>query len=227
MGGHGANVDGQVSNLRMTKSPFFLIRHFLPPSLCEQIIDYLPFSDPDVDKNGYPLPQYVTNDTCQTTIINRITSSTLIQQLEDHFIGFEFKGSTKFSFVRLTEQCRGIEPHGENCAFINGKWAQVKPYDLTCYIALNENNDRMPFDASYEVYGGKYQFINHQFGFMPERGTLIVHPSSPHFVNAHGEIKFGELTFVKFHLVSQTPMIYQPTDYPGNFTTWFTGARSK
>lgn len=222
--GQRRDVTGsQISTLRMNKSPFFLIRQFLPPSLCEQIVDYLPFPIPDVDANGYPLPQSIVNDTCQTAIINRITNSTLIQQLEQHFTGFEFKGSTKFSFVRLSEQCRGIEPHGENCIFTNGKWARVKPYDLTCYIALNENNDKMPFDPSYEVYGGKYQFINHKFGFMPERGTLIVHPSSQHFVNAHGEIKFGDLTFVKFHLVSHTPMIYQPADYPGNFSTWFSG----
>lgn len=207
------------------KSPFLLFRRFLSPSLCEQIIDCLEFKIPDTqgESGVVPVPQTISNQLCQQIIINQITNSDLIEKLETHYTGFQFKGSTKFDFTQLDAGCQGIEPHGENCTFINGKWAQVKPYDLTCYISLNESNSKPPFDDQYEVYGGKYQFINHAFGFMPERGTLIVHPSSPHFVNAHGEVKYGALTFVKFHLVSQTPMLYQPSEYPGNHTTWFRG----
>lgn len=171
----------------------------------------------------YPVPQTINNQLCQQTIINKIVNSNVIESIEDHYKGFTFKGSTKFEFTRLEAGCPGIAPHGENCTFLNGKWAQVKPFDLTCYIALNDTNSKVPFDEQFEVYGGKYQFINHAFGFMPERGTLIVHPSSPHFVNAHNEVRHGTLTFVKFHLVSDNPVLYQPSDYPGDYTTWFKG----
>lgn len=206
----------------MTKSPFLIFRRLLSPSLCEQIVDCLDYPVCDTPDNSLS-HQITHSELCQQIIINQITNNDIIDKIESHYTGFDFKGSTKFDFVRLLTNSTGIPPHGENCAFINGKWAQVKPYDLTCHIALNDSNTQAPFDDDYEVYGGKYQFVSHKFGFLPERGTLIVHPSSPHFVNAHGEVKRGSLTFVKFHLVSHNHLIYQPSDYPGNFTTWFTG----
>lgn len=187
------------------------------------MLDTLEFRDPDTSDPGgtIPLPQTIHNQLCQQIIIDRIVDADIISKIEQHYRGFTFKGSTKFDFTQLEQGCGGIPAHGENCQFLGGKWAQIKPYDLTATISLNESNTKAPFDDQYEVYGGKHEFINHSFGFMPERGTMIIHPSSPHFINAHAPIKRGALTIVKFHLVSNVPMIYQPSDYPGNYTNWF------
>ncbi|MNY65935.1 hypothetical protein D3C86_2032890 [compost metagenome] len=77
------------------------------------------------------------------------------------------------------------------------------------------------FDPDYEVYGGKLQYPQYKFSFNPQVGTMIVHPAGPHFLHAYAPVVAGDLFYVTFHISSKLPHIYQPKDYPGDFTTWF------
>ena len=38
------------------KSPFVVYQEFLSPLMCEEIIDLMDVTTPDIDKDGYPLP---------------------------------------------------------------------------------------------------------------------------------------------------------------------------
>jgi hypothetical protein len=87
-------------------------------------------------------------------------------------------------------------------------------------LFLTDYNDKPPFDEDYEVFGGKLEFPQHQFGFNPQRGTLIAFPSEPHFINMVSSILVGSLYLTKFHIATKSPLLYDPNKFPGNYNTW-------
>jgi hypothetical protein len=113
------------------------------------------------------------------------------------------------------------KPQCDSSNHLNGKWVQTFPRDISGYIALCNYNDNIPFDEKFEVYGGKLEFPQHQFGFNPQIGTLILHPSGPHFIHQHTTMEYGNLFYIQFFLKSEVPYLYNPTNFPGDYTTWF------
>ncbi len=101
------------------------------------------------------------------------------------------------------------------------KWTQIYDRDFTGYIALNDYNDGTPFDKNTDVFGGKYEFPQHSFGFNPQCGTLIIHPSGPHFVHQHTKIEVGQLNYIKFYIKCDNYYIYDYKKFPGTFKNWF------
>jgi hypothetical protein len=93
--------------------------------------------------------------------------------------------------------------------------------DFTGVIFLSDYQEQVPFDDEYEVFGGKLEFYSHKFGFNPQRGTLIIFPSDPHFINATSPIQAGDLFQIRFHITCTQPYLYNPKNFPGNYTTWF------
>lgn len=199
------------------KSPFIVVENFLSPKVCEQIVDNLGFYTPDYTPEGDPLLMSRTDDRCEEIVYKQFTP--LLTGIEKHY-DYNHKGTERMQFEFRVD---GVEsdPHCENCKYINKKWTRVYNRDFTCVLFLSDYNDKPPFDSDFEVYGGKLEFPQHQFGFNPQRGTLIIFPSGPHFINANAEILAGELVQVRFHLAGKLPYLYQPENFPGDYRNWF------
>lgn len=202
----------------MTKSPFIVLPEFVSPLVCEDIVDLCDFTVPDYDKDGNPLKTTKRCEQAETIIFDRLQQHLL--DVEVHY-GVTYRGTERLAFEWFPEGSYG-PPQAENSNFVSGKWMRTNARDLTAILFLSDYNDSPPFDAEFEVYGGKLEFAQHQFGFNPSRGTLVVFPSDPHFINATAPVLVGDLYQVRIQLTTKTPLMYNPQDYPGNYTCWFT-----
>jgi hypothetical protein len=199
------------------KSPFFVIQEFISPLSCEEIVDNLRWLEPDYDEEQNPLVCAKMNDHAEEIIFNTLRPR--IQPLETYY-GFQYQGMERPFFEWYVPGTRG-EVRCENSNYLRKKWLRVRMRDLTGVLFMSDYQDKIPFDNDFEVYGGKLEFPQHQFGFNPQRGTLIVFPSDPHFLNAVSEVLAGELHIARFHIAAMIPYIYQPTNFPGDYTKWF------
>jgi hypothetical protein len=200
------------------KSPFLVYREFLSPKLCEQIIYNLNIYSPDVDKEGKPLRVLRTHEKSEELIFDRF--QTTMPLMQDHY-KYDHQGTELVSFEYYAE---GVESKHqcENSVWTKAKkWARVRNRDFTCLLFLNTYQDQVPFDNDFEVYGGKLEFPQHNFGFNPERGTLIVFPSGPHFINVVAPVIAGELYVARWHVAALSPYLYQPVNFPGDYRSWF------
>lgn len=201
----------------MHKSPFFIIEEFISPLTCEELIDVCSFTSPDTDKNQKYVKTQKTCDRGDEIVYDRLVSALpTIQQYFD----IQYKGTERVIFEWFPEGSSG-ELISENSTFLRGKWLRDKQRDLTGILFLSDYQDVASFDQEYEVYGGKLEFIQHQFGFNPKRGTLIIYPSAPHFINKTADIQIGNLFQARIQIAAKTPFLYNPDKFPGNYTTWF------
>jgi len=202
------------------KSPFIIIQRFISPLTCERIIECLPRVMPPTRHPDEEAPikavfkelgvQYLQLPILE--VIPKIEShfNTPVKNLDDTYI--EWFGPNAIDKL----EC-------DNSDYISGRWTRSHNRDFSGVIFLNDYNNNVPFDNSYEVYGGKLEFPQHGFSFQPQRGTLIVYPSGPHFINYNTEIKFGDLYQVRFYLQTQSIYLHSPADFPGDYTEWFKG----
>ena len=205
--------------MALPKSPFIVHRDFLSPKICEDIVCALGFYTPDFNKEGKPIKMVREHEDAESIIFEKF--QLIIPTLEQYY-GFNHRGTEPISFEYYAE---GVEsqPQSENSNMVNKKWARTKDRDLSCVLFLCDYQDNVPFDNDYEVYGGKLEFLTHQFGFNPQRGTLIVYPSGPNFVNIVSPIFVGDSIMARFHIASMLPYVYNPNNFPGNYTNWFKG----
>ncbi len=199
------------------KSPFIVYQEFLSPLMCEEIIDNMDVTVPDIDKDGLPLPSTRHNDKSEKIIFDRFQR--LFEGVGKYY-GVDYRGTEKMLFEWYTSGSKG-NLSCDSCDYINKKWVRSRDRDITSILFLSDYNQNAAFDSLYEVYGGKLEFPNHGFGFNPERGTLIMFPSTPHFLNAVAPVMAGDLFQVRIHIATQSPFMYQPGDFPGNFLSWF------
>lgn len=200
-----------------TKSPFYIVKEFLSPYLCEEIIDIANFNVPDVDKEGNPIKSSKTNERASGIIYERLLR--ILPDIQTYY-NFVYKGTEEMELEWFPELSKGEFLCG-NSRYLRGKWLRTKQRDFTGIIFLNEYQDRLPFEQDFEVYGGKLEFVQHRFGFNPQRGTLVMFPADPHFINITTEILAGDLFQVRFHVAAHGPFLYMPNQFPGNYTTWF------
>lgn len=205
-----------MTEQKRSKSPFYVVPEFISPLMCEEIIDQLDFTVPDTDKEGHPMPSVRTDKDYEMYLFD------VFQRYKDSISAYfdsEHRATTQFNFEWFPEGSKGTL-HSENSIYVDRKWLRVHDRDITCVIFLSDYNDKSPFDDDYEVCGGKLEFPQHQFGFNPQRGTLIAFPSEPHFINAVSSILVGNLYLTKFHIATKLPFLYNPEKFPGNYTTW-------
>lgn len=202
------------------KSPFKIYRNFLSPKLCEQFCDKIGFTDPDFDAiTNEPKKMVKFNDDIQLAIYSRLEM--LVPELQKYY-GFDYAGTEQIMVEWYAEGVTG-KPLCENSNFVGKKWLRTRERDLSGVVFFSEYQDQPTFDSEYEVYGGKLEFPQHGFGFNPERGTMIIYPSAPHFINANAKILAGELYQARFHIAGKTPYLYDPSKFPGDFRSWFAG----
>lgn len=201
----------------MYKSPFKVVPDFLSPLTCEEIVDELGFESPDTDVDGNAIKSMKHNEQFEDMIFERLEQ--IIPTLEQHY-NFEYKGTEKMEFEWVPEGA-AIDPHCESAEFISNNWVKTRYRDFTCVIFLTDYNDNPPFDDDFEVFGGKLEFPSHQFGFNPQRGTMVIYPSDPRFANASTKAIVGDLHQVRIHIAAKEPYNYNPRNFPGNYTVWF------
>ena len=184
-------------------SPFFIKKEFISPLICEEIISKL--SD---------------SESSEKLIHERFKK--LIPKIESHY-ETAIMSLTQISFEHFGTNSPGVEPHSENSSFLKkeGKWLRTSSRDFSAVLFMSDYQNNIPFDNDYEVYGGKLEFPQHEFGFNPQRGTLIIFPSDPHFINLTTAVKAGELYQARFHAVCKVPFLYNPENFPGDYTKWF------
>lgn len=200
-----------------TKSPFIVYPDFLSPAQCEQVIDDLNFLQPDYDPHGKPIRQVRHLDAANMLVYGKITPN--VPSLETHY-GFNYKGMTPVEF-EWYPQGVGQELHSENSSYLRGKWVRTKLHDFTGVIFLKDHVDGTTIDTEFEMYGGRMEFPQHKFTVNPIRGTLIIFPSAPHFINTITPTLVGDNVIGRFHIHATTPHVYQPADFPGDYRTWF------
>lgn len=199
------------------KSPFFILQNFISPLLCEQLVDECAFDFPDVNVDDKPIKMIRSSEKNQQILYDRIDP---IMFTIEKYYNIEYYGMENMSFEWLTT---GVEPnlHCENSQYLRKKWVRTINRDFTGVLFLSSYQEKTPFDNDYEVYGGKLEFPQHHFGFNPEMGTLIFFPSCPHFINQYSDILAGDLYVTKIHFACKRPFLYNPEDFPGDYTNWF------
>ena len=202
----------------MSKCPFFIVDNFLSPLECEDIISRSNFEFPNT-QNGRPVKSITQNVLTQNRVLPYLEE--LIPTLEEYY-GFEHGGILPFNIECYPANAVQEGYRCENSYRREGEWVRTTDVDLTCIIFLKEDNSvDNNFDDLFEVYGSSLQFINHSFGFRPERGQLIVFPSGPNFVNATISPKIGDMYQLRISLVGMQPYKYDMRKFPGNVKTWF------
>ncbi|TFG99962.1 hypothetical protein E4H12_00800 [Candidatus Thorarchaeota archaeon] len=205
------------------RSPFYVIEEFISPLACEEMIDILNYTVPDVDKDGYPIFSTRSNERAGAIIYERLLY--VLPELQAYY-EFLYKGTHPIQFEWFPTGSANT-PHAENSEFLRGKWMRSQAKDFTGVLFMADYQDKVPFEKEYEVLGGKLEFPQHAFGFNPIRGTMIVFPSDPHFINASTQTLIGDLFQARIHIAAQTPYLYQPEKFPGNYLSWFQSLLTK
>lgn len=184
---------------------------------CEEILEYVNFTVPDLDKDEKEAVTRKSADKADEILYAQLCN--YIPAIEQYY-EIEYKGTERMSYEWYPPGTRG-ELICENSAYVRKKWLRTRVRDLTAVLFLSDYQDQPPLDEDYEVYGGKLEFAQHRFGFNPKRGTLIIYPSDPHFINNTSQILHGDLYQARIQIAAKQPLIYQPDKFPGNFTQWF------
>lgn len=200
-----------------TKSPFYVVEEFVSPLQCEDLIDDCNFTVPDQDKEGHYVKTTKTCEAAEMAIYDRL--QLLLPEIQAHY-GILYKGTERIQFEMFPEGSDG-KHQCENSEFSRGKWLRIRQRDLTAVLFLSTYQDEPAFDTDYEVLGGKLEFAQHKFGFNPQRGTLIVFPSDPHFINNTTPLLVGDLYQARIQIAAQSAYLYNPKDFPGNYLSWF------
>lgn len=207
------------------KNPFLVFREFLSPLQCEEIIIGNNNSYPNYDKQGKVRPLIFGNRLAETRIVPQIEDQ-VVPAIESHY-GVEVKGIKPFTIEWYAAGYEGKDtPRCENSIYANNNWVRSNSNDFAGILFLNDYNDTPPFDEGFEVFGGQLEFITHGFSFNPQRGTLIIFPGAPNFINNTAAVKAGELTQIRIHIATHELYVYNQKEFDGDYTTWFKGEKT-
>jgi hypothetical protein len=202
------------------KNPFLVFEEFLSPLQCEDIIIGNNNVYPNYNKYNKVMPLFSGNKLAENRIVPQI-SEEVIPEIESHY-NVEVKGIKPFTMEWYASGYEGnMTPRCENSVFMNGKWMRSNDNDFAGIIFLNDYNDEPPFDDDFEVFGGQLEFTTHGFSFNPQRGTLIIFPGAPNFINVTAAVEAGELTQIRFHVATHELFVYDAEKFKGNFENWF------
>ena len=200
------------------KSPFIIEQDFISPYLAEDIVDALNFSNPDIDITGIPLASTKFNEDIELVIFENLQDK--LQNFEEYY-NVNYKGTSEMEFGILPQGYIPKPPSCSNSQYIENKWKRTSNNDFTGVLFLSDFNDKPPFSSEFEVYGSKLEFKFHNFGFNPERGTLILFPSGSNFLHTFSSCIIGDAYYVKFTITCKENFVYNRHEYQGNYKTWF------
>lgn len=197
------SLENNISN-----SPFIIEQNLLSPSLCEDVIQFI---DLDLMSSSY-------KEDIELVIFEHIQN--ILPNFEQYY-SVNYKQISNIDFEDLYQGYKSKSSISDNSLFINGKWTRIHDIDFTGIIFLSDFNNKPPFSKSFEVYGGKLEFPQHKFGFNPERGTLIMFPSDPHFHYNFSDVQVGKSYYIKFNITCTNEFVYNRNNFKGNYLTWF------
>ncbi len=215
--------------MSLNKSPFFVLQDFISPKMCDDILSKIEIKQPDIDKEGNPIKMERHHDEIEDLLFSRFREN--IKAFEEYY-NINYVGTEKLLFQYYPENAKAPaeQPGCENSKFIRRKWVKVKNVDFTGILWLKDFNSQVPLDPRTEVYGGKLEFPIYNFSLVPQRGTLVLFPASPHFISAISPVLVSQLYQVKFNVcVSEkdgSMYFYQPAQFPfdegkGALMSWF------
>lgn len=199
-----------------TRSPFLIFEEALSPLQCEAIIEDASFLFPDVDKNNRPI---VT--TKHTTLAHKLISEALEDRRDE--IQAHYQSNIidmEPSRVLWANSTVTPVPVCDNSSRYKGNWLRIHNRDVTAVVFLVDFNSDPQFDSDFEVYGGKLEFPTYNFGFNPQRGTMITYPSDPHFTHVISPVQVGHMYMTKTFLSFDTPLLFKPSQFPGTYIDW-------
>ncbi len=202
----------------MTKSPFLLIKNFISPLECENIISSFNGHFPDFDKNDKDIKTILKNPLYQKRIWERL--SDYFDYIENYY-SVEVDTLSPVNIEWYPERCIQEDLRCENSQYIAKSWRIFNDYDFVVLIFLKDLNESTNFDRDFECYGGKLELPNHNFGINPERGTAIIFPANQYFLNRTLSPKFGDMFQIRLHISCEKRFKYSPSDYQGNYSIWF------
>ena len=138
----------------MIKSPFMVFQNFIPPLLCEQIVDSMDFYSPETDKDEKPTKSIRRNESVETIIFDRLES--LVPQITQHY-GVTYRGTEPIYVEWFPEESEGSVVC-DNSSYLRKKWVRTKDRDLTAVLFLTDYQDSSPFDYEFEVVS--WNFLN-------------------------------------------------------------------
>ncbi len=205
------------------KSPFLVLKDLVSPLQAEDMVARLKHTVPNINQRGDPTVTFKGNKLSESRTLT--TFNQLVPAIEDYY-EFETKTLTPFTFEWYPTGYVSQKATTEGSQFISKRgqsvvWNKIHDYDFTVVVFLNDYNDTKRFDERYEVRGGKLEFPTHEFGFNPERGTAIVYPCCPNFVNAVSPVELGESNIIRFHIIATEEYKYDINKFPGDYTNWF------
>ena len=195
-----------------TKSPFYIVENFISPLMCEELIDLCDFNIPNKDTANNYIKTSKTCEQAELIIYDRLVP--LLPKLQAHY-NLVYRGTERVQFEFIPEGADS-KHQCENAEFVRSKWLRTKSRDLSAILFMSDYQEQVPFEEDYEVLGGKLEFAQHKFGFNPARGTLVVFPSDPHFINNTTPVLVGDLYQARIQIAATVPYIYQPALFPGN-----------
>lgn len=203
-----------------SKSPFLVYQEFLSPKACQEVLDLIKVTAPNRDADGYATKLERFHSEAEDKIFSRFKP--LIPEIEAHY-NLKYKGTENLVFQHFPEGMKGLAeaPHCENSQFLRKKWVKTRDRELTGILWLKDYHDSVPLDPKFEVYGGKLEFPAYNFSLQPQRGTLMIYPSGPHFITATSPVLVGDLHAVRFHIAADGQWFYQPADFAGSWQEWF------
>lgn len=180
---------------------------------------------PNTDQQGNPTVTMKGNRLWEMRTLPQFQE--FLPEVEDYY-GFATKTTTPFVFEWYPTGYPGQKASSEGFKYMKkrgqgAKWTKVKDYDFTVAIFLSEFNDDSNFDDMYECRGGKLEFPTHDFGFNPTRGTMVIYPCRPNFVNAVSPVELGDMNMIRFHIIATEEYEYNMDDFPGGYKEWFAG----
>lgn len=199
------------------KSPFYLVENFISPLICEDIIDSCNYTVPDRDIHNKVIKTIRPCESAEHIIYDRLME--LMPDVEQHY-GIQYKGTERIMFEWFPSSSVG-EFICENSQRLRDKWVRTKNRDLSAILFLSDFQDAAHFDSEYEVYGGRLEFVQHRFSFKPQRGTLVIFPSDPHFINITTEVLAGDAYQARIQMTSKESFKYNISNFPGDYTKWF------
>lgn len=188
-------------------------------SQTESMIDSIEVYQPEYNENGVIQPLYLDNEEVSLQVVDKI--SKILPEICNYY------GSQPFGIetVSLEWLPCGAQTavKSENSTLMNNKWVKTQNRDLTGVLFLNSHVDAKDIDEfeSMDCCGGKLQFINYNFGFLPQAGDVVIYPSDARFANNTAKVIAGDLYQVRFHIVTKTPYIHDITKFPGTYVDWF------
>lgn len=186
------------------RSPFLVFSEFLSNKACETILDSIKVIDPDIDQDGVPMNMERTEADSEQIIYQKLKD--ILPEIEERYT-FKSRGIEKIKFQLFPENPKKPARMAgcENSQFLRKKWVKIKDVDLTGVIWLKEYQDTVPLDTKFEVYGGKLEFPTYDFSLVPQRGTLVLFPAYPHFINCISPVLVSDLYQVKINIAGDNP----------------------